>query len=70
MQAASPRAEERGSARADTAPILVASSNADDHCLLAALPIAAGIFCLNGGKLWVQALNQRFFDLAGCDGGP
>ena len=69
MKAASPRAEERGSARADVAPILVASSNADDHCLLAALPIAAGIFCLNDGKLWVQALNQRFFDLAGCDGG-
>ena len=54
--------------RAATSHILVAPSHGDDHCLLDALPIAAGTFCLNDGRLWVQALNQRFFELAGCDG--
>ena len=34
------------------------------------MPIAAGIFSLNDGKLWVQALNHRFFDLAGCERSP
>ncbi|WP_118857534.1 putative bifunctional diguanylate cyclase/phosphodiesterase [Sphingomonas mesophila] len=50
------------------APILVAASNPGDQELLDAMPIAAGIFTLNAGKLWVQALNRRFFALAGCDG--
>ena len=50
--------------------VLVAPSHGDDHSLLDALPIAAGTFCLNDGRLWVQALNRRFFELAGCDGSP
>ena len=68
MKAASHSIGARDDARAAASHILVAPSFGDDHCLLDALPIAAGIFCLNGGKLWVQALNSRFFDLAGCDG--
>ena len=41
---------------------------ADDNALLDALPIAAGIFGLRQGKLWVHALNRRFFELSGCTG--
>ncbi|QDP20208.1 putative bifunctional diguanylate cyclase/phosphodiesterase [Sphingomonas xanthus] len=43
-------------------------SLADDSALLDALPIAAGIFGLRDGKLWVYALNRRFFDVAECGG--
>jgi diguanylate cyclase (GGDEF)-like protein len=43
---------------------------ADDSALLDALPIAAGVFGLRDGKLWVHALNQRFFELAGCNADP
>src|SRR5687768_309529 len=68
MKAASHSIGARDDARAAASHTLVAPSFGDDHCLLDALPIAAGIFCLNGGKLWVQALNRRFFELAGCDG--
>src|SRR5678815_3098449 len=70
MKAASRSFGERDDARAANLHVLVAPSHGDDHCLLAAMPIAAGIFCLNDGRLWVQTLNQRFFDLAGCDGSP
>jgi diguanylate cyclase (GGDEF)-like protein len=42
----------------------------DDTSFLEALPIAAGIFTLNAGKLWVLAVNRRFFELAGCHGSP
>src|SRR5688572_28211183 len=41
---------------------------ADDGALLAALPIAAGVFGLKQKKLWVHSLNRKFFDLAGCSG--
>src|SRR5206468_121046 len=37
---------------------------------LHALPIAAAIFTLKDGKLWVEAMNARFLDLAGCHGSP
>ena len=43
---------------------------ADDGALLDALPIAAGVFGLKGEKLWVHALNRRFFELAGCQADP
>jgi diguanylate cyclase (GGDEF)-like protein len=45
-------------------------ASADDSALLDALPIAAGVFGLRGGKLWVHALNRRFFELAGCNADP
>jgi diguanylate cyclase (GGDEF)-like protein len=45
-------------------------ASADDSALLDALPIAAGVFGLRQGKLWVHALNGRFFALAGCDADP
>ena len=70
MKAASRSTGERNPARAADSHVLVAPSHGEDQCLLDALPIAAGIFCLNDGRLWVQALNQRFFELAGCDGSP
>jgi diguanylate cyclase (GGDEF)-like protein len=41
---------------------------ADDSALLDALPIAAGVFGLRKGKLWLHALNHRFLELAGCQG--
>src|SRR5688500_2509355 len=43
-------------------------ASADDSALLDALPIAAGIFGLRDGRLWVHALNRRFLELAGCNG--
>jgi diguanylate cyclase (GGDEF)-like protein len=43
-------------------------ASADDSALLDALPIAAGIFGLREGRLWVHALNRRFLELAGCNG--
>src|SRR5687768_8413282 len=70
MKAASRPAGERDPVRAAQSHVLVAASHGDDHCLLDALPIAAGIFSLNDGRLWIQALNRRFFELAGCDGSP
>ena len=45
-------------------------ASADDSALLDALPIAAAIFGLRGGKLWVHALNRRFVELAGCSAEP
>jgi diguanylate cyclase (GGDEF)-like protein len=45
-------------------------ASADDSALLDALPIAAGIFGLREGRLWVHALNRRFFELAGCNADP
>ena len=43
---------------------------ADDGALLDALPIAAGVFGFKGEKLWVHALNRRFYELAGCHADP
>jgi diguanylate cyclase (GGDEF)-like protein len=41
---------------------------ADDLALLNALPIAAAIFTIVDGKLWVDGMNQRFLTLAQCGG--
>jgi diguanylate cyclase (GGDEF)-like protein len=49
-----------------TPPIALAG----DTALLSALPIAAAIFCENNGKLWVESMNPRFLDLAGCAATP
>ena len=46
------------------------SAVADAAGLLDALPIAAAIFSLKAGKLWVEAMNDRFLELAGCHGSP
>jgi diguanylate cyclase (GGDEF)-like protein len=43
---------------------------ADDAGLLDALPIAAAIFCLKDGRLWVEAMNAQFLTLANCAGAP
>jgi diguanylate cyclase (GGDEF)-like protein len=43
---------------------------ADGITLLNALPIAAAIFTVRGAKLWVEAMNVRFLELAGCHGKP
>jgi predicted signal transduction protein with EAL and GGDEF domain len=45
-------------------------ASADDSALLDALPIAAGVFGIREDQLWVHALNQRFFELAGCGADP
>ena len=70
MQAAANRSAALKRARADQNRFPGLAEAVDDHALLQALPIAAGIFSLKDGKLWVEALNDRFFDLAGCDGSP
>lgn len=54
--------------RADIASAKPHMATADDTALLSALPIAAGIFTLRDGKLWVLAVNDRFYKLAGCHG--
>ena len=43
---------------------------ADGIALLDALPIAAAIFTIQHDKLWVEAMNRRFLELAGCHGKP
>jgi diguanylate cyclase (GGDEF)-like protein len=43
---------------------------ADGIALLDALPIAAAIFTIRDEKLWVEAMNTRFLELAGCYGRP
>jgi len=43
---------------------------ADDVGLLEALPIAAAVFSLKDGKLWIEAMNNRFLELADCHGAP
>jgi diguanylate cyclase (GGDEF)-like protein len=45
-----------------------AGEGADVASLLDALPIAAGVFGLKSGKLWVHALNKQFYETAGCGG--
>ena len=45
-------------------------ASADDSALLDALPIAAGVFGLRDGKLWVHSLNARFHQLFNCDPAP
>src|SRR5690349_4347912 len=71
MQAAATRSASvqrlRRSDRSNSIPHVAA---ADDHALLHALPIAAAIFCLKGEKLWVDMMNSRYLELAGCDGTP
>ncbi|RIX27337.1 putative bifunctional diguanylate cyclase/phosphodiesterase [Sphingomonas edaphi] len=42
-------------------------ASADDSALLEALPIAAGVFGLRNGKLWVHSLNGRFHQLFDCN---
>jgi len=42
----------------------------DDIGLLEALPLGAAIFTTNDRKLWLEAGNKRFFELAGCDQAP
>ena len=44
-----------------------AGANSD---FINALPIAAGVFTLHDGRLWVELVNQKFHDLAGCGGEP
>ena len=47
-----------------------AQQPADGIALLNALPIAAAIFTISHDKLWVEAMNTRFLELAGCYGEP
>jgi len=71
MQAAAsrlPRAMSR--VRSDNMGAQPQAELADGMTLLHALPIAAGIFCEKDGKLWVEAMNSRFLELAGCEGTP
>ena len=71
MQAAATRSASiqrlRRTDRLNTTPHLAA---VDDIGLLNALPIAAAIFCLKDGRLWVEAMNSRFLELASCQGTP
>jgi diguanylate cyclase (GGDEF)-like protein len=69
MQAAASRSstimrERRADNLGASPPVITA----EDTGLLHALPIAAAIFTMNEGKLWVEAMNARFFELAGCAG--
>ena len=71
MQAAASRAGSvqrlRRSDRLNSIPHVAAD---DDHALLHALPIAAAIFSAKEGKLWVDQMNSRYLELAGCHGAP
>ena len=54
--------------RTDNPRAVVRLPAVDDTGLLEALPIAAAIFSSRNGKLWVDAANVRFLELAGCEG--
>ena len=69
MQAALNRLPDRNGVRqGDNSRATPHVVTADDAALLAALPIAAAIFTLNEDRLWVEAMNPRFLELAGCHG--
>ena len=69
MQAAATRpAAVQRLRRTDRLNAIPDGAAADGMGLLNALPIAAAIFTLNNGKLWVEAMNARFLELAGCGG--
>ena len=69
MQAALNRLPDRKGVRQTENPRVTPHVvTADDVALLEALPIAAAMFTLNGDKLWVEAMNPRFLELAGCRG--
>ena len=71
MQAAAnrlPRALER--AQTDRMGARLRADAADGTALLDALPIAAAIFTIQDDRLWVEAMNTRFLELAGCSGRP
>ena len=71
MQAAATRLPRAiGRAQSDKMGARTEAQPADGMPLLHALPIAAAIFTLNEDKLWVEAMNARFLDLAGCFGSP
>ncbi|HKP33577.1 MAG TPA: EAL domain-containing protein [Sphingomicrobium sp.] len=71
MQAAASRAAGiQRIRRADKSNATPHVAAADDIGLLNALPIAAAIFSLKDGKLWVEAMNARFLELASCEGTP
>ena len=71
MQAAETSTNDRARPRsAPASNVHAASATADTISLLDALPIAAGVFGLKNGKLWVHALNARFLEISGCDGSP
>ena len=58
----------QGRRRADKSRAKPPVVAADDIGLLFALPIAAAIFGLKDGKLWVETTNAKFLELAGCGG--
>jgi diguanylate cyclase (GGDEF)-like protein len=72
MQTAQRRSGARNRARLEEAKdtSLSAPVPANDLALLHALPIAAAIFSLKGEKLWVEAMNAKYLELAGCNGDP
>ncbi|QNM83999.1 EAL domain-containing protein [Sphingomonas sabuli] len=67
MRAAEQRREPTWT-RTSAVPALAPNADAIDNQLLAALPIAAAIFSLQDGRLWVHGVNVKFFELAGCHG--
>src|SRR3954452_19756608 len=71
MQAAASRLPRTiGRGRSDKMEASPGIQSADGTALLHALPIAAAIFTISSGKLWVEAMNVRFLELAGCHGTP
>src|SRR6476661_3463064 len=70
MQAAASRSAGIEHLRPDRSTANPQLAVADDIGLLDALPIAAAVFCLKDGKLWIEAANTRFLDLAECRGAP
>src|SRR3954471_7949092 len=71
MQAAASRLPRTiGRGRSDKMGASPGIQSADGTALLRALPIAAAFFTISSGKLWVEAMNVRFLELAGCHGTP
>lgn len=71
MQAAANRLPNQKNGRQeDNSYATLYPAAADDARLLDALPIAAAILHLKDDRLYVEAMNAKFVELAGCQGAP
>jgi diguanylate cyclase (GGDEF)-like protein len=70
MTSAAPAIQGRVDARGSGTPANEGEQAEAITTLIDALPMAAGIFSLKDGKLWCDAINARFYEMAGCGGDP
>jgi diguanylate cyclase (GGDEF)-like protein len=71
MQAAPARPFPRpGPERAENLAVPTLAEAGVNSDFINALPIAAGVFSLRNGGLWIEAVNRKFHELTACGGEP